>query len=377
MFGVAPDDLRPYPVRWQHPGAQLAARVALWSAVALGCVSGLVALARSASEPTAAPTAAVADAVPAPVAGTAERAVAAWLTATGDDGQDALAGLFVEPVRGSRDAATLDIGEVTTVAGTAVGPGYWWVTVAVDVTEPPPSDTAAGGSDAGDALAEDPVTTTWYVQVAVVGDIESRLAVLTTPQVVPVAPALPSEWQRVEGASIDQGTGPYDTIEGFLRALLLGDGDPSRYMTAGWSIELPAAPMFADLEITSMSVASPTGDGPLRVRVDAAVTTAGGSRRDVAYTVEAIEREGRWEVVELPGGPSVHRRGGDAGGGSAATTSSPPPPPPSTGGGGTAGQEELPPDTWVPDGDTPPPGSETPPPGSETPSSSTPYAAAD
>jgi hypothetical protein len=270
-----------------------------------------------------------------------------------------LAEIFVEPVPLPRDVEPLDIGEVTTVAGSAVGPGYWWVTVAVDVTETPAPDGAAGVGDEDGAPAAEPVTATWYIQVAVVGDVEARLAVLTTPAVLPVAPAPPDDWHRVEGASIERGTGPYDTIEGFLRALLVGDGDPTRYMTPGWSIEMRPDPMFADLEIERMSLAADPGDGPLRVRVEVAVDTVGGTRRHVAYTIEAIERDGRWEVVDLPGGPTVHREEGEDAGQSAATTSSLPPS--STEADGSAGLGGSPPDgeTAVPAG-APPPGSETP-----------------
>jgi hypothetical protein len=344
LFGVTPDDLRPYPVRWSRPGAQLAARVALWGAVAFGCLSGLIAIARAPAAAPPAPASDATDALPAPVAGTAERAVAAWLTAAGDDRQDVLASLFVEPVDGLRDAEPLDIGDVTTVAGSAVGPGYWWVTVAVDVTETPASEATAGGGDEGDAPAADPVTTTWYVQVAVVGDVEAGLAVLTTPTVVPVAPVAPGDWRRVEGSPIERGTGPYDTIEGFLRALLVGDGEPTRYMTPGWSIDVPAEPMFVGLEIEEMTSEADTGDDPLRVRVDAAVDTIGGTRRDVAYTVEVHERDGRWEVVDLPGGPSVNYRDSEADSEPAATTSSFPP---TTAGDGSTG-----PGTSLPTGGT-------------------------
>lgn len=359
MFGVVPDDLRPYPARWQRPRAQLAARVALWSAVVIGCSTGLIALARPAPGPAATPTADAGGDLPAPVAGTAERAVAAWLNATGEDGGDPLSELFVEPVRGLQDASPLEVGDVATVAGRTVGPGYWWVTVAADVTETAPAPTAEDQSDSDEAASDEPVTTTWYIQVAVVGDVESRLAVLTTPQVVPVAPALPGEWSRVEESTIEEGTGLYDTIDGFLRALLTGDGDPAVYMTPGWSIELPADPMFAGLEITAMGSEATSGDGPLRVRVEVTVNTAAGNRREVAYTVEVTERDGRWEVVDLPGGPTVERREGGTGGGPATTTSSSPPP--STEGGGTVGEDDTPPDEWVPDGDESPPGSDTAP----------------
>ena len=153
---------------------------------------------------------------------------------------------------------------------------------------------------------------------------------LTTPQVLPIAPALPDEWRRVEGAVIEAGAGPYDTVEGFLRALLLGDGDPARYMTPGWSIETSATPMFTSLEITGMRLAAPAGEVSARVRVEGVVTTPGASRREVAYTVEAVERDGRWEVTEMPGGPTVELVPGETSDASGATTTTSTPPPPTT-----------------------------------------------
>lgn len=324
---LTPDELRPYPVRWSRPGVQLAARVALWGAVAFGCVSGLVALTRS---PTALPPAPASDGgpngLPAPVAGTAERAVAAWLTAAGDDRQDVLADVFVEPVGvASLREEALAIGDVTTIAGREVADGFWWVTVAVDVTETPPA-APGDGTAAPDPAAEEPVTTAWYVEVGVVGDVESGLAALTTPAVLPVAPAPPDGWRVPSGTPLQPDDDQYVTVEGFLRALLVGDGDPSRYMTPGSSVELPDAPVFVEVDITEVTVTEEPAEGRARVRVVADVATAGGVERRVAYAIEVAQREGRWEVVDLPGNPVVVRRADGEGAPATSTTSVPPRP---------------------------------------------------
>ena len=85
----------------------------------------------------------------------------------------------------------------------------------------------------------------------------------------------------------------------------MGDGDPSRYMTPGSSIELPAVPPFVEVDIEEMTMTGAPDDGVARMRVAADVETAGGVEPPVAYTIDLAEREGRWEVVALSGRPSA------------------------------------------------------------------------
>jgi hypothetical protein len=324
VIDVDPGASPRYPVHRSRPGAQLLARVGLWGAVAFGCLSGLAALARPPATPPAAPVAASSGVeVPAPVAGAAERVVAAWLTATNDDQADLVA-LFVDDVRLSpRGLEPLDVERVTAVAGREVSTGYWSVTVAADVIEPPPpaedgtaTDGAAtdGTGDAGaglpdDPFAEGPVPTTWYVEVGIVGDVGSGLAALTTPAVLPAPPPAPEGWRRDDrGVPLAQDDEQYATVEGFLRALLMGQGDPSRYMAPGQSIETPERAPFVGVEIETMAMAGDPEAGRVQVWVEADVSTEGGVHRLVAYQIDMAEREGRWEVAAVSGVPTTVTR---------------------------------------------------------------------
>jgi hypothetical protein len=369
IIDIDPDASPRYPAHRSRPGAQLIVRVGLWGAVAFGCLSGLVALARPPATPAAAPVAASSGVeVPAPVAGAAERVVAAWLTATNDDQTD-LAELFVDQVRlSSRGLDPLVVETVTAVAGHEVSAGYWSVTVAADVADTPRAgatdDTAIDGdvSDdpadaglAGDPLAEAPATTTWYVEVGIVGDVESGLAALTTPAVLPAAPPAPEGWRRDDrGVPLVEDDEQYATVEGFLRALLMGQGDPSRYMPPGQSIETPAHPPFVGVEIEAMTMAGVPEDGRVQVWVEADVETEGGVHRLVAYQVDMAAREGRWEVAAVSGVPTTVVRSDEAGSAPTTTESLPPPlegvgdgeadAPASAGADGDTVDQEAPPD---------------------------------
>jgi hypothetical protein len=323
-----------YVARPARPIAQLAARTGLWTAVALGCLGGCVGILRPAPE-AAAPVAAdtTDDAVPAPVAGVAERAVQAWLVADADHQED-LDSLFVEPPAGDElETAGLSLVASDAVAGHATGTGSWTVTVAVQVME------AAHGADSGDLLGEaddgagatpgtDPTATdptgtddptslpaasTWYVEVTVVGSTGTGLRALTTPAIVP-APAVPgSDWKPDrQGAEEPDPSDPIvDTIDGFFAALLTGQGDPARYLSPGIQIgRIDPAP-FVGISVTHIEVrhGQRTAADLARAWVDVQVTTARGARQALAYELVLAQREGRWEVREMaavrPGTPTA------------------------------------------------------------------------
>ena len=200
------EPIQPYAVRPVRPVTQLAARVGLWLAVGLGAIGGIAGLLRPV--PRAA-TEDVVDAtldavnldmglgVPAPVAGTAERAVEAWLEASDEEEKDDLRRLFVErPVLDNVDTSRITVLELQTVAGERLyRDGYWTVTVAVDLFETTTS---------GETLPQ----TTWYVEVGIVGDVSDGLKALTTPAVVPAPLGVPDRWYP---AADTPGTPPSDS----------------------------------------------------------------------------------------------------------------------------------------------------------------------
>lgn len=291
-----------YAVRPVRPVAQLAARVGLWGAVVFGCLGGLIGLFRPTARPDAPAVVAAADdaGVPAPVSGVAERTVEAWLTATEDD-REALDALFVDGVSvADRGGAVPTVAEVTTVAGRRLEDGYWTVTVAADITEP----AAAGAVDPGGAAAE-PATATWYVEVGIVGDVGGGLAALTTPSVMPAPPGVDDGWEQ----SDDDAWTPQDddpivaTVQGFLSALLTGEGDPLRYLAPGGSIRAADPPPFTELVVVQMAVTGEDDDTEVRAWTQAEATTPGGSRRVVAYELVLTRSVDRWEITELSGVP--------------------------------------------------------------------------
>jgi hypothetical protein len=300
-------DERPYASVPVRPLLQLAVRTGLWFAVGVGFVGGVAGLVGRSDTPSAGvvgePTAS--ESVPAAVAGTAEVAVTAWLTAASGD-EERLAALFITPPSvASSDTDRLSVERATTVAGQRLGDGYWTVTVAVDVVEVP-LPSIEDETDVDLAAEAAPPAVTWYVELGVVGDPEVGLAAMTTPAVMPGAPPLPEGW-RVEGRSAgrpDAGDPVVAMVDGFLSALLTGSGDPSRYLAPGVEVPVSAPAPFADITIDEIGVAQL--DEPAEaIQVWLSVTTPGGSRQSAFYEIEAAERDDRWEVLSVSGAPTV------------------------------------------------------------------------
>ena len=155
--------------------------------------------------------------------------------------------------------------------------------------------------------------TTWYVEVGIVGDVETGLAALTTPGVLPAPPAAPEGWRRDDaGLPLADQDEQWATVDGFLRALLAGEGDPARYMAPGRSITTASQPPFVAVDVQVMTMAGNPEDGRVEVWVEADVETPGGVHRLVAYEIEMAQRQDRWEVVAVSGAPT-HVQGEGAG----------------------------------------------------------------
>lgn len=316
--------MAPYPVRQVKPYTRVVLRIALWGAVVVGAVSGIVGvlISLSSETPVDAQGAQPEDlAVPASVGGTAEMVVEEWLLATTSD-VARVSPWFVEapalPPDGSIDGR--EVLGVRTVSGEKVTDGYWAVTVAVDLIDQ--GGQAGDGEQAGqrgDAQEGEPSaeegglagTTVagaqrWYVEIGIVGDENGALAALRTPAVVPPPEGLDEGWSSepeevIEPAMTDLET---ITIQDFLRAVLVGEGDVSRYVAAGVEISSVDPPPFSALEVTALT-AEPLDGEIVRFQATVEATTAGGGMQPAAYEVVAEWREGRLEVLGLWGAASL------------------------------------------------------------------------
>lgn len=291
-----PDEVDPYPVRPVHPAARAMARVGLWGAVVIGCLGGLVGLAspQAGTGPAARPAAAPASAgVPGPVAGIAERAVVAWLTAT--DGE-ALDDLFLD-APGTPGGEPVEVLAAQAITGDPTGEGTWAVTVAVDVRHTVDED-------------EEPLEVTWYAELAVVGDEARGLRVLAAPALVP-APVGPDAWRaQGDGARRLDAEDPLAVmVTGFLRALVVGQGDPAPYLAPDVEVAPVRPAPFSALEVVSVRAES-TGENEARVWV-AATGTAGRASYAVGYQVDAVQSDGRWQVAAVTGAAAADAVEGD------------------------------------------------------------------
>lgn len=283
-----------------RPGAQLAARIGLWGLVGLGAVGGLVGLLRPSSpETTATAEGDGSGTVPVEVAGFAEVAVTAWLEFDGGDrGEEELDALYaVDPPSAASDTGRRRVGVTNVVGARPLGEHYWAVTVAAPVDEYVEERWRAAG--------------TWYLEVGVVAEGGTMTAV-TEPALVP-APAAPEEPPRPAGGGLgvpgSDDEAMAATVQGFLAALVAGDGDVSRYLAPDVEI-VPVTPApFAEVTLQRWAVEE-LGDDQARVRVSARGVSAGGVPRTVNYELGLAQRAGRWEVTSLSGAPTLHDEDG-------------------------------------------------------------------
>lgn len=297
---------RAYAATPVRPVAQLAARAGLWGAVGIGVAGGLVGLLRPPVQQVEAVVQEPDDAafVPAPVAGMAELVVQEWLTVPfGREDDDTIDELFVDPPDSSGAAdGDLTVERVVTVSGEARHEGYWAVTVAADVVE-----TRELPDDGDDDPSNDFETLggTWFVEVAIVGDVDGRLAALTTPSVLPAPPDVATGWRPSADRPRPADDGPLSTtVEGFLLALLAGDGDPSRYLAPGGEVEAVSPAPFDDVRLVEMSADELDG-GRTRVLATVVATTPGGTTTELSYEILLEEWADRWEIVQFSGAPTL------------------------------------------------------------------------
>lgn len=110
------------------------------------------------------------------------------------------------------------------------------------------------------------------------------------------APAPELAVSRMGG--IDQVAGLEEALAGFLTALLAGDGDITRYAAPGSSLVPVEPPPFTSVEVTAAG-SVPWTQGTQLVTAEVEGSLDDGVIQSLTYSVVFVERDSRWEVVEL------------------------------------------------------------------------------
>jgi hypothetical protein len=183
----------------------------------------------------------------------------------------------------------------------------------------PAGDAAVAGEDSvrdgeGSGSTPDAHRTRWFVEVGIVGEPGGSLVALRTPAVVPMASEVAEGWSSRAEEAVE--VGPDDpetrTIEDFLRTVLVGRGDPTRYVAEGVEIAAADPLPFSGLQVQSLTVED-LGRRVIRAQAYVEATTQAGATQFAAYEVVAKWRGGRLEVLELWGAASLAERPGDGG----------------------------------------------------------------
>lgn len=275
---------------WQ----QRAGRAGLWGLIGVAAAGGVAGFVGP-SVPATPPTQVASDVtgVPVHVAGFAEVALWAWLEA-GPESEASLDRLFVAgPGIAAQSPTAFQVVELTTVAARKIDDRYWAVTVAA---------TLAHGSGPEEGSA--PVV--WFLEIGIIEDPDGALGAMSAPAVVAApAPAVEGRQRASSTAgAVDLADPIVATVDGFLQAMLTGQGDAARYLAPATTISPVIPPPFGDVELTSAAV-STVGDGEVRVRASLHGRAAGNAVLALSYEVELVQRDGRWEIQSISGAPTL------------------------------------------------------------------------
>ena len=225
--------------------------------------------------------------------GFAELFIATYLHA----GEGSTAGLdrFVDGVAfDGVEAGSWSVVRTTSLGATEIAPGYFAVTVAVELIAHAP------GGDS--TLVPEPVGTLFYsVGVA---ETDSGWTVVGLPSLMPApnrvsAPDLLVD--RVDGVG---DLGLADMVGRFLSAYLTGDGDLYRYLAPSASIEGVQSSPFTAVEALRSGMAEDK-QGRSVVTVVARATDDAGRAQLLEFWLTVSQRDGRWEVAQVLSAPPL------------------------------------------------------------------------
>ncbi|GAB2490684.1 conjugal transfer protein [Promicromonospora xylanilytica] len=304
----------PQVVEWSN-GPALVTKA--WGALlALALLAGPAALVWTALRPAPAPVSAAAGAASTgETAAANERAVElveTWLRADSDDKQ-LIASLTNAPV-GSLPQEGLTIRDSSVAQVEQTDDGVWSVTVGVDVAEPAPGSTPPpAGAKADKEKAEVPLV--WvrrYFQVPVLVDRtdtrwsgpELAVTALALPAPVP-GPASAAEPPNLDyPETISPTSAAGESVTGFLSALVAGDGEITRYLRPGTSINAVLPAPYSAVTVTGIKGSHEVAEDPADDKGTHALTTVeltrlDGEKTTAQYVLTLVARDGRWEVAGL------------------------------------------------------------------------------
>lgn len=277
----------------------------LWALVVIAAVSGPMALATSRGDTAVTPR--EAELAPPAVGTYAELFVAAYLE-SGEGSEDGLIPFTgnTPDLRGMKAGGT-EVRRTATASVEQVGAGYWSVIVAAVVRTPATASV------------------TRFFAVGVLQTSNGSLVVADLPAEVggPTPARRPSLAGPTPSAPL-AGDPLIETVAQFLAAYLTGEGSLSRYVVLDSTLVSAVPPPYhsAVLERIALVRRDPTA---ARVRAHVRVTGAEGDARLLRYTMELVERDGRWEVAALSGAPELAGRAAAPGGPNTSPPSTTPP----------------------------------------------------
>jgi hypothetical protein len=270
---------------------RMALQAALWGAVALGVLGGLVAVVRHGASPSLQVVAPI-EGSPASgrVDGFAELFVAVYLNA-GSGSEASLAPFFAGSVDLSQVSAGSEYVARTAVANsTRVAPDYWSVTVAAEVLE------QRGGQYSAGALR--------YFEVGVFVDGHGNPVATAAPAEVSAPPRGTAPSLALQDLAPPDPSDPLQaTAHQFLEALLCGQGDISRVESPGVSIPAIQPTPLTRVDLTA--VAEATSGASRRLTALVSGSTSAGNNVVLEYQLVLRQRAGRWEVAAMSGAPAL------------------------------------------------------------------------
>jgi hypothetical protein len=174
--------------------------------------------------------------------------------------------------------------ETATLRATPVGDGYWSVMVAAELLEMTEDGARAVGTS--------------YYLVSVY-ERDGRYVATSLPAQVPTPRSMPVPPLAAGKLNPPAPDDPIAAaVQRFFDALLVGQGELSRYVDPASGIRAIAPPPFAGVALKRISRPA-EGPGPVVVMAEVAGVDAAGHTRVLHYNLELEQSESRWEVRGL------------------------------------------------------------------------------